>query len=137
MTCPKCRKKKMLDIVKTPELLISIAHNAYDVDLNPIEAKIILGYLEGSDFCLLYEFSGKYVHGILRIHDNQSLDEDSGEIVYKLSQVIDFCYELCATILSEQEDLRNPDNQYVCDLMKDEAILDQLSVLCFNRYSEN
>lgn len=38
-----------MDIVKTPELLIAIADESYGLKLKPIEAEIMLGYLEGSD----------------------------------------------------------------------------------------
>lgn len=116
-----------MDIVKTPEQLIAIADESYGLKLNPIETEIVLGYLEGSDFCLLHRFDDRLDCEVLRIHDNQSLDEDSGEVVYAFSQVVGFCYELCSSILCEQEDLRNPPKQYVRDLRKDEAILDRLN----------
>ena len=87
---------------------------------------MLLGYLEGSDFCLLFEFNCDYHCEVLRIHDNQSTDEDSGEIVYKIAQVMEFCQRCNAAILSEQENLRNSPDEYVRELRKDEALLNRL-----------
>lgn len=115
-----------MDIVKTPELLIAIADESYGLKLKPIEAEIMLGYLEGSDFCLLHRFDDRLDCEVLRIHDNQSTDEDSGEDVNNIWQVVEFCRHANEVILSEQEDLRNPPEEYVRDLRKDEAILDRL-----------
>ena len=92
-----------MDIVKSPEFLIRIIDDTYGMKLEPIEAEMLLGYLEGSYFCLLFEFNCDYHCEVLRIHDNQSTDEDSGEIVYKIAQVIEFCQRCNAAILSEQE----------------------------------
>ena len=47
-----------MDIVKSPEFLIRIVDDTYGMKLEPIEAEMLLGYLEGSDFCLLS--SGRY-----------------------------------------------------------------------------
>lgn len=115
-----------MDIVKTPELLIAIADESCGLKLKPIEAEIMLGYLEGSDFCLLHRFDDGLGCKVLRIHDNQSTDEDSGEDVNKIWQVVEFCHHANEVILSEQEDLRNPPEEYVRNLRKDEAILDRL-----------
>lgn len=115
-----------MDIVKSPEFLIRIADETYGMKLELIEAEMLLGYLEGSDFCLLFEFNCDYHCEVLRIHDNQSTDEDSGEIVYKIAQVMEFCQRCNAAILSEQESLRNSPDEYVRNLRKDEAILDRL-----------
>lgn len=115
-----------MDIVKTPELLIAIADESYGLKLKPIEAEIMLGYLEGSDFCLLHRFDDRLDCEVLRIHDNQSTDEDSGEIVYKIAQVMEFCQRCNAAILSEQENLRNSPDEYVRELRKDEALLNRL-----------
>lgn len=115
-----------MDIVKTPELLIAIADESYGLKLKPIEAEIMLGYLEGSDFSLLHRFDDRLDCEVLRIHDNHSTDEDSGEDVNKIWQVVEFCRHANEVILSEQEDLRNPPEEYVRDLRKDEAILDRL-----------
>ena len=118
--------KMNMDIVKTPELLIAIADESYGLKLKPIEAEIMLGYLEGSDFCLLHRFDDRLDCEVLRIHDNQSTDEDSCEDVNKILQIVEFCRHANEVILSEQKDLRNPPDEYVRDLRKDEAILDRL-----------
>lgn len=115
-----------MDIVKTPELLIAIADESYGLKLKPIEAEIMLGYLEGSDFCLPHRFDDRLDCEVLRIHDNQSTDEDSGEIVYKIAQVMEFCQRCNTAILSEQENLRNSPDEYVRELRKDEALLNRL-----------
>lgn len=115
-----------MDIVKTPELLIAIADESYGLKLKPVEAEIMLGYLEGSDFCLLHRFDDRLDCEVLRIHDNQSTDEDSGEIAYKIAQVMEFCQRCNAAILSEQENLRNSTDEYVRELRKDEALLNRL-----------
>lgn len=90
------------------------------------DPEIMLGYLEGSDFCLLHRFDDRLDCEVLRIHDNQSTDEDSCEDVNKILQVVEFCRHANEVILSEQKDLRNPPDEYVRDLRKDEAILDRL-----------
>ena len=115
-----------MEIVKTPELLIGIADGSYGLKLKPIEAEIMLGYLEGSDFCLLHRHCDEIGCEVLRIHDNQSTDEDSGEDVNKILEVVEFCRHANEVILSEQEDLRNSPDEYVRDLRKDEAILGRL-----------
>lgn len=115
-----------MDIVKSPEFFIRIADDTYGMKLELVEAEMLLGYLEGSDFCLLFEFNCDYHCEVLRIHDNHSTDEDSGEDVNKIWLVVEFCRHANEVILSEQEDLRNPPEEYVRDLRKDEAILDRL-----------
>ena len=49
-----------MDIVKSPEFLIRIADETYGMKLELVEAEMLLGYLEGSDFCLLFEFNCDY-----------------------------------------------------------------------------
>ena len=73
-----------MDLVKTPALFLAIADESSGLKLKPIEAEIMLGYLEGSDFCLLHRFDDRLDCEVLRIHDNQSTDEDSGEDVNKM-----------------------------------------------------
>ena len=46
-----------MDIVKSPEFLIRIVDDTYGMKLEPIEAEMLLGYLEGSDFCLLFSLA--------------------------------------------------------------------------------
>ena len=122
------RKEYLMDIVKSPEFLIRIANDTYGMKLEPIEAEMILGYLEGCDFCLLFEFNYDYNCEILRIHDNQSADECTDEIVYMIAQIMEFCQSCNATILSEQENPRNSPDEYVRELRKDEALLNRLVV---------
>ena len=105
-----------MDIVKSPEFLIRIADDTYGMKLEPIEAEMLLGYLEGSDFCLLFEFNCDYHCEVLRIHDNQS----------KIAQVMEFCQRCNAAILSEHENLRNSPDEYVRELRKDNALLNRL-----------
>ncbi len=121
-------KEHSIDIVKSPELLIRIADDTYGMKLEPIEAEMLLGYLEGSDFCLLVD--GKAGDdATLLIHDNQRDAENSGDTVFQFLDVIDFCQSANASILDEQKYLRNPSERYVRELRKDNALLSRLEYI--------
>lgn len=120
-------------MISKPERLVQIAAESYGIKLEQTEAEIILGYLEGSDFCLLSNWDCKAKCDGLYIHDNQDTDENSGDEVFKFLDVVDFCQFANCEILAEQDGLRNPPADYVSILKRDDVILQRLCERCIER----
>ena len=108
--------------IGTPEILVSTVNDACPNHyLTWFEAKILLGYFEGSDYSLLYNEKEK----CFTIHDNQDVDEESGakgSWRYVIAECTDLCYEIL-------DDARKDDNStkdYIDILERDEYILNRL-----------
>lgn len=114
--------------ISKPEELMTITNRMFNHknDLTYLEAKIILGYLEGSDYSLLYYY-GKHGEQYFIIHDNQDAqNEDSGRKYYSLKPVIDDCSRLCYDILENARRDDNSTQDYIDILERDEYILSRL-----------
>ena len=113
--------------INKPEGLMTIANKmfSHESDLTYLEAKIILGYLEGSDYSLLYYY-GKHRDQHFVIHDNQDTDEGSGEKCHSLSSVIEKASDLCYDILENARRDDSSTQDYIDILERDEYILNRV-----------
>lgn len=109
-----------MKMVKEPMELIASA-GCQGVALNDTEAEILLGYLEGNDYCLMMDDRRK-----LWLHDNQDGERDEDDTPYTIREVIEFCQELNGDILLGEETKENSEPAYVLELRKDEMLLQHM-----------
>ena len=104
-------------ITKSEELMaVSVRQG---VELAAIEAKVLLGYLEGHDYSLMMD--DKF-H--LALHDNQDGEDADNDQPYTIRDCIDFCQEMNSELLLEEAGKEGGDPDYFSELQKDELILD-------------
>ena len=103
-------------ITKSEELMaVSVRQG---VELDAIEAKVLLGYLEGHDYSLMMD--DKF-H--LALHDNQDGENADNDQPYTIRDCIDFCQEMNSELLLEESGKEGGDPDYFSELQKDELIL--------------
>ena len=109
-----------MKMVKRPQELVAAA-GLQGVALNDTEAAILLGYLEGHDYCLLTADHKKFW-----LHDNQDVETDDNDTPYTIRDVIELCQEMNGDILldADSRDTTQPD--YIMDLRKDEMLLEHM-----------
>ena len=109
-----------MKMVKRPQELVAAA-GLQGVALNDTEAAILLGYLEGHDYCLLTADHKKFW-----LHDNQDVETDDNDTPYTIRDVIELCQEMNRDILlgADLEDMTQPDR--IMDLHKDEMLLEHM-----------
>ena len=88
------------------------------VILDSVEADMILGYLEGHDFCLMASSDGRTVR-----HDEQSGEDHRGDEPYTIQDAVEFCQEMNEDLI---RDISCTSREYLVQLRKDEKILDAL-----------
>lgn len=106
--------------IKKPEELVAVA-TRQGMEMNLTEAAVVLGYLEGHDYCLLMadDFT-------MTLHDLTEGDISSNDMHYNIRQAVEFCQEMNDELLLENAAKDEPDEEYLLDLRKDELILDAL-----------
>ena len=103
-------------ITKSEELMaVSVRQG---VELAAIEAKVLLGYLEGHDYSLMMD---DQFH--LALHDNQDGENADNDQPYTIRDCIDFCQEMNSELLLEEAGKEGGDPDYFSELQKDELIL--------------
>lgn len=106
-------------IAKPEELLAVAIRQGIEMDGN--EAGIVLGYLEGHDYCLMADEAGMTVR-----HD-ESEGEDCGEdMPYSVQDAVMFCQEMNGELILESESMSVPDVDYLARLHQDEQVFDGL-----------
>ena len=114
-------------ITKSEELMaVSVRQG---VELAAIEAKVLLGYLEGHDYSLLMD--DKF-H--LALHDNQDGENANSDQPYTIRDCIDFCQEMNSELLLEEAGKEGGDPDYFSELQKDELILGMMMLYPIHRY---
>lgn len=109
----------MKEIKSTSELMaVSVRQG---VEMKEVEAKVVLGYLEGHDYCLLMADDFTMI-----LHDLTEGDISNNDMDYNIRQVVEFCQEMNEELLLENSSKDDPDEEYLLDLRKDELILDSL-----------
>nr|DAL09575.1 MAG TPA_asm: DpnD/PcfM-like protein [Caudoviricetes sp.] len=88
------------------------------IELAAIEAKVLLGYLEGHDYSLMMD--DKF-H--LALRDNQDGENADNDQPYTIRDCIDFCQEMNSELLLEEAGKEGGDPYYFSELQKDELIL--------------
>ena len=96
--------------------LITVAKRQ-GVTLDAVEANIILGYMEGHDFCLMADHGGKMVR-----HDEQYGDNHRCDEPYMIHDAVEFCQEMNEDLIRDSDSPK----EYLSQLRKDEKILDAL-----------
>lgn len=110
------RRALMTLITKSEELMaVSVRQG---VELAAIEAKVLLGYLEGHDYSLMMD---EKFH--LALHDNQDGENADNDQPYTIRDCIDFCQEMNSELLLEEAGKEGGDPDYFSELQKDELIL--------------
>lgn len=109
----------MKTVTCTSEIMAAAGNQG--VELNDVEAAILLGYLEGHDYCLKMGRKRE-----LWLHDNQNGEKDENDTPYTVRDVIELCQELNGEILLDEEgrDTTKPD--YIMELRKDEMLLERM-----------
>lgn len=107
--------------IVTQPLEIMAAASCQGVALDDTEAAILLGYLDGHDYCLKMDEKRN-----LWLHDNQEGGHDENDTPYTIRDVIEFCQEMNGEILldAETDPAAKPD--YILDLRKDEILLEHM-----------
>ena len=103
-------------ITKSEELMAVSARQG--VELAAIEAKVLLGYLEGHDYSLMMDDKSH-----LALHDNQGSENADNDQPYTIRDCIDFCQEMNSELLLEEAGKEGGDPDYFSELQKDELIL--------------
>ena len=96
--------------------LITVAKRQ-GVTLDTVEADIILGYMEGHDFCLMADHGGRMVR-----HDEQYGDNHRRDEPYTIHDAVEFCQEMNEDLIQDSDSPK----EYLSQLRKDEKILDAL-----------
>lgn len=89
------------------------------ITLDAVEADIILGYMEGLNFCLMTNNNGRMMR-----HDEQCEDNHSGDEPYTVYDAVEFCQEMNEELIRDS----NSPKEYLSQLRKDKKILDALMV---------
>ena len=113
-------EEKGTDRIAGPEELMAAAMRQ-GVRMNVYEADMILGYLEGHDYCLMLDNEGRTVR-----HDEQDEENHSEDMPYSVQDAVMFCQEMNAELLQENESLSVPDIDYLARLHQDEQVLDEV-----------
>lgn len=108
-----------LRIGKASELMLVALGQG--IKLGKREANIILGYLNGHDYCLMVDIKGKTLR-----HDEQCGDDHNGDKAYTVRDVIEFCQEMNECLLNDSQSQVNLDKGYLSQLEEDWRILDAL-----------
>lgn len=91
------------------------------IRLDAEEAEMILGYLEGHDYCLMADGSGKTMR-----HDEQCEDDYREDEPYTIRDAIAFCQEMNDDLLRNGCFQGEPDEGHLSQLRKDGQVLDAL-----------
>ena len=108
------------DRITKPKELAAVAM-MQGIVMDTHEAAMVLGYLEGHDYCLMADGEGRITR-----HDEQDGSDYSGDVPYSIQEAIIFCQEMNEELLRENEAQSNPDAGYLRRLRKDEQALDAL-----------
>ena len=103
--------------IEKPEELVAVSIRQ-GVELNTVEAEIILGYTNGRDYDLV---TGE--DAVLKLRDRQA-EEGSPDDETTIREVIETCRELNDELLRDVRSSDNPNYEYLFELRKDEFILD-------------
>lgn len=109
-----------MKVARNPLEIIAAA-GCQGVALGDTEALILLGYLEGHDYCLMMDD-----HRKMWLHDNQDGENDENDTPYTIRDVIELCQELNGEILLEEESRETTQPEYILDLRKDEILLEHM-----------
>lgn len=120
MPSPSMEEETDMIRITRPEELAAYAMRQ-EIAVGMDEADIMLGYMEGHDYCLVADDEG-----VMFRHDEQDGNSHSGDQVYSIADVVMFCLDMNAELLQENKSQKEPDTVYLSQLRKDGQVLDAL-----------
>lgn len=109
----------MKEITKAKELIAVSVRQGLDMD--SVEAQIVLGYIEGMDFAIMSDDDFKTM-----LHDNQDGEKNDEDEEYTVRDFIEMAVESNTELTEEARTSDSHDEKYLCELEKDGYILDKL-----------
>lgn len=113
------KAKQRVRIKEAGELILAARKQGVELDAG--EADMILGYLEGHDYCLMVDDEGATVR-----HDEQYGDSHRGDEPYTVRDAIEFCQEMNDDLLRDECSRSEADEEYLLQLRADEQALASL-----------
>lgn len=107
MPSPSMEKETEMTRIRKPEELVAYAARQ-GIPISIGEADILLGYMEGHDYCLMLDDSD----AMLR-HDEQDVADHSEDQAYSISDVVMFCLEMNVELLQENKSQEESDTVYL------------------------
>lgn len=120
MPSPSMEEETEMDRITKPEELVAYAARQ-GIPISIGEADILLGYMEGHDYCLMLDGSD----AMLR-HDEQDGADHNEDLAYSIPDAVIFCLEMNEELLRENKSQEEPDTCYLSQPRKDGQILDAL-----------
>lgn len=111
----------MTEIKKAEDLVaVSVRQG---LQMNLVEADIILGYMEGHGFALMSD--GQFQ---MKLHDTEEEEKYgySNDQPYTIREAVEFCQEMNKELLRDASSKEQRDESYILDLRKDDLILSGL-----------
>lgn len=108
--------------IKKAEELVAVAVRQ-GVQMNLVEADIVLGYMEGHGFALVSDEQFQ-----MALHDTEE-EEKYGytkDQPYTIREAVEFCQEMNEELLQDAAGKEQRDENYILDLRKDDLILARL-----------
>lgn len=108
--------------IMTAEWLVSVAVRQ-GVQMNLVEADIVLGYMEGHGYALVSDEQYQ-----VKLHDTEEEEKYgyTNDQPYTIREAVEFCQEMNEELLQEAVGKEQQDANYILDLRKDELILSGL-----------
>lgn len=108
--------------IKSAESLVSVSVRQ-GLQMNLVEADIILGYMEGHGFSLMSD--GQFQ---MKLHDTEEEEKYgySKDQPYTIREAVEFCQEMNEELLQDASSKEQRDESYILDLRKDDLILSGL-----------
>ena len=108
--------------IKTPEDLVAVAVRQ-GVQMNLVEADIVLGYMEGHGFSLVSDEQYQ-----VKLHDTEEEEKYgyTNDQPYTIREAVEFCQEMNEELLLDATGKEQRDESYILDLRKDDLILSGL-----------
>ena len=115
--------KDEFTVVMAENLMLAASQQGLNLDIG--EAGIILGYLEGHEYCLVIDGEGR----LLR-HDEQYGANHREDMPYTIQDAILFCQEMNEDLIRDIDFWGRSDKDYLSQLRQDEQTLAALTARC-------
>lgn len=116
-------RKDEFMVVMAEDLMLAASQQGLSLDIG--EAGVILGYLEGHEYCLVVDGEGR----LLR-HDEQYGTDHREDMPYTIQDAILFCQEMNENLIRDVDFWERPDEDYLSQLRQDEQTLAALTARC-------
>lgn len=127
MPSPSMEEETEMDRITKPEGLATYAAQQ-GIQISIGEADILLGYMEGHDYCLMLDGSG-----VMFRHDEQDGVSHSEDTAYSIPDAVTFCLEMNEELSRENKLQQEQDTCYLSQLRKDgqalEALMEKITAI--------